>query len=106
LLDAARAKLLAERGTRVRPGLDDKILTGLERPHDPRPRNRRATSRGAGADRSRASRRLTSCAGHCWRGGRLYASWKDGRARHPAYLDDHAFLLDALLESLQSRFPH
>ena len=39
-----------------------------------------------------------------WRDGRLYAAWKDGAARFPAYLDDHAFLLDALLEALQSRF--
>jgi len=34
--------------------------------------------------------------------GRLFASHKDGRTRFPAYLDDHAFLLDALLELLQS----
>ena len=36
--------------------------------------------------------------------GRLFASFKDGRARFPAYLDDHAFLLDALLKLLQSRW--
>ena len=36
--------------------------------------------------------------------GRLLASYKDGEARFPAYLDDHAFLLDALLELLQSRW--
>ena len=36
--------------------------------------------------------------------GRLYASYKDGRARFPAYLDDHAFLLEAVLELLQSRW--
>ena len=34
--------------------------------------------------------------------GRLLASFKDGVARFPAYLDDHAFLLDALLELLQA----
>lgn len=34
--------------------------------------------------------------------GRLLASFKDGAARFPAYLDDHAFLLDALLELLQA----
>ena len=34
--------------------------------------------------------------------GRLLASFKDGQARFPAYLDDHAFLLDALLELLQA----
>ncbi|MCB1844015.1 MAG: thioredoxin domain-containing protein, partial [Halioglobus sp.] len=36
--------------------------------------------------------------------GRLMASYKDGRARFPAYLDDHAFMLDALLELLQSNW--
>jgi hypothetical protein len=37
-------------------------------------------------------------------GGQLYASYKDGQARFEAYLDDHAFLLDALLELLQARW--
>ncbi|MGH8130663.1 MAG: thioredoxin domain-containing protein, partial [Steroidobacteraceae bacterium] len=37
-----------------------------------------------------------------FRDGRLLASYKDGHARFPAYLDDHAFLLDALLELLQA----
>ena len=36
--------------------------------------------------------------------GRLLANFKDGKARFPAYLDDHAFLLDALLELLQVRW--
>jgi len=36
--------------------------------------------------------------------GRLLASFKDGQARFPAYLDDHAFLLDALLELLQANW--
>jgi uncharacterized protein YyaL (SSP411 family) len=35
---------------------------------------------------------------------RLLASYKDNEARFPAYLDDHAFLLDALLELLQARW--
>lgn len=34
--------------------------------------------------------------------GRLLASYMAGKARFPAYLDDHAFLLDAILELLQS----
>ena len=36
--------------------------------------------------------------------GRLYASFKDDRARFPAYLDDHAFLVDAIIENLQARW--
>ena len=39
-----------------------------------------------------------------WVDDRLLATYKDGQARLPAYLDDYAFLLDALLELLQSRW--
>jgi uncharacterized protein YyaL (SSP411 family) len=39
-----------------------------------------------------------------FRDGRLLATYKDGRAHLNAYLDDHAFLLDALLEVMQTRF--
>ncbi len=103
LLDAARARLLAERGKRVRPGLDDKILTAWNG----------LMIRGlAVAGRLLATPALSEAAlaaidflrREAWRDGRLYAAWKDGTARFPAYLDDHAFLLDALLEALQSRF--
>jgi uncharacterized protein YyaL (SSP411 family) len=39
-----------------------------------------------------------------WRSGRLLASFKHGEARLNAYLDDHAFLLNALLETLQADY--
>jgi uncharacterized protein YyaL (SSP411 family) len=39
-----------------------------------------------------------------WRGGRLAATHKDGVTHLNAYLDDHAFLLDAALELMQSDF--
>jgi uncharacterized protein YyaL (SSP411 family) len=39
-----------------------------------------------------------------WRDDRLLATYKDGRAHLNAYLDDHAFLLAALLELMQSAF--
>jgi uncharacterized protein YyaL (SSP411 family) len=103
LLDAARAKLLAARGRRVRPGLDDKILAGWNA----------LMIRGlAIAGRLLDEPRLVDAAiaavdflgREAWRDGRLHAAWKDGAARFPAYLDDHAFLLDALLEVMQSRF--
>ena len=35
---------------------------------------------------------------------RLHASYKDGRVRFNAYLDDYVFLIDAILEYLQSRW--
>ena len=39
-----------------------------------------------------------------WVDGRLFATWKEGRARFPAYLDDHAFVLEAALRLLQARW--
>jgi uncharacterized protein YyaL (SSP411 family) len=39
-----------------------------------------------------------------WRDGRLLATRRDDRAELNAYLDDHAFLLAALLEAMQTRF--
>ena len=34
----------------------------------------------------------------------LFATWKDGRARYPGYLDDYANLLDALLVLLEAQW--
>jgi hypothetical protein len=39
-----------------------------------------------------------------WNGDRLLATYKDQRARFPAYLDDYAFLAASLLELLQYRW--
>jgi uncharacterized protein YyaL (SSP411 family) len=39
-----------------------------------------------------------------WNNGRLTATYKDGRARLNAYLDDYAFLLAATIEMLQTQF--
>jgi uncharacterized protein YyaL (SSP411 family) len=39
-----------------------------------------------------------------WQNGRLRASYKDGRARFAAYLDDYALTAFALLELMQWRF--
>ncbi|MET0659305.1 MAG: thioredoxin domain-containing protein [Steroidobacteraceae bacterium] len=100
LLNTARHKLLAIRERRQRPGLDDKVLTswnalaigGLA--HTARALGY-ADARSAALAASDGLRRSV------WQGNRLLAAYKEGRARFPAYLDDHAFLLDALLESLQ-----
>lgn len=39
-----------------------------------------------------------------WVDGRLLATYKDGKAHLNAYLDDYAFLLDAILTLLQARW--
>ena len=87
---------------RVRPGRDDKILTSwnallIERLRVPRawPIARTGSWRAVAPS--------TSCAASL-DDGRLLATSKDGRSHLNAYLDDHAFLLAALLEMLQTRF--
>ncbi|HTT13104.1 MAG TPA: thioredoxin domain-containing protein [Burkholderiaceae bacterium] len=103
LLQSARVKLLRVRSARVRPGLDDKILTswnalmvhGLAR----------AARVFGRADWLALAQGTTDfLRTDLVRDGRLYATFQGGTARHGAYLDDFAFLLDALLELMQARF--
>ena len=89
---------------RVRPGRDEKILTswnalminGMARAARV---FGRAGLAGLGAARARFHSART-----LWRDGRLLATCKDGRAHLNAYLDDYAFLLDALLELCRREF--
>jgi uncharacterized protein YyaL (SSP411 family) len=46
----------------------------------------------------RARRAARFLLGNSLRDGRLYRTWKDGEARHPGLLDDHAFLVAGLLD--------
>jgi uncharacterized protein YyaL (SSP411 family) len=103
LLASGRAKLLAARERRVRPGLDDKLLTAWNALMI---RGLAISGRllGERAHVDAATEAIDFLRQNCWRDGQLLAAWKDGVARFPAYLDDHAFLLDALLELLQARF--
>ncbi|MGQ0430742.1 MAG: thioredoxin domain-containing protein, partial [Gammaproteobacteria bacterium] len=103
LLASGRAKLFAARERRLRPGRDDKVLTGW---NGLVIRGLAIAGRMLGRDDlvDVACRALDFLRARCWQDGTLFATWKDGRARFPAYLDDHAYLLDALLELLQSRF--
>src|SRR3984885_10086550 len=103
LIDQARAKLLKERELRVWPARDEKILTawnalmikGLAIAARVLRRPDLEKAAAAAVDSLRRS---------LWRDGRLLAAGKDGRAHLPAYLDDYAFLADALLELLQTRW--
>jgi uncharacterized protein len=102
-LGSARQKLFGARSRRVRPGLDDKVLTSC---------NALMITGIARATRYLDAAALMGLADNAldflhkaaWRDGRLYAKAGDDSARFPAYLDDHAFLLEALLESLQCRW--
>jgi len=100
-IERARKILLSERMTRVAPARDEKQLTAW---------NALAIRGFAIAGRSldrpdlivAANQAVDFIRENLIVDGRLMASYKDGVARFPAYLDDHAFLLDALLELLQS----
>ncbi|MEW6515055.1 MAG: thioredoxin domain-containing protein [Pseudomonadota bacterium] len=101
LLESARAKLFAARVKRVRPGCDDKILTswnalmieGLARAA-------RIFERPDWLAAARCA--LDFLRTRHWQDGRLLATSRHGKAHLPAYLDDYAFLLAALLELMES----
>ncbi len=103
LLDSGRARLLAVRERRVRPGRDDKVLAGW---NGLMIRGLAISGRllGETGHVEAATRAVDFLRHNCWRDGQLFAVWKDGVARFPAYLDDYAFLLDGLLELLQARW--
>jgi len=102
-IERAKKTLLVERAKRIAPARDEKQLTSW---------NALAIRGLAIAGRSLDRPELTAAAGDAIKfiqnnlveHGRLLASYKDAKARFPAYLDDHAFLLDALLELLQSNW--
>jgi uncharacterized protein YyaL (SSP411 family) len=110
-LEHARAKLFAVRERRVRPGRDEKVLASWNALMV-RGMARAARVFGEGAWLASARRALDFLRGTLWRPepgaeeprGRLFATYKDGVAHLNAYLDDHAFLLDALLELMQNEF--
>jgi uncharacterized protein len=102
-LDKAREILLQHRQERVPPGRDEKILTSW---------NALMIKGMATAGRifarqdylEAAEKALDFIKNTLWVDGRLLATYKDGKAHLNAYLDDYAFLLDAVLTLLQARW--
>jgi len=103
-LALGREKLLAARGRRVWPDLDDKVLVswnGLMID---------ALAQAAGVlDDSRYLSAATSAAEFIARNlrrddGRLLHSWRAGRARFDAYLDDYACLANSLVSLYEAGF--
>ena len=100
---AAKKSLYARREKRIRPGRDEKILTdwnGLML---------RAFAEAAAHFlrddyRSIAEDNARFLLNTMWDGSRLLHSFKDGRARFNAYLDDYANLTDALFALYELTF--
>jgi uncharacterized protein YyaL (SSP411 family) len=98
-----RARLLAARAERTRPGLDDKRLTSW---------NALMISALADAGAALAEPRYLDAAAACAEflsrdmrdpDGRLLRTYNHGQAKIRAYLEDHAFLLEALIALFEAR---
>jgi len=103
-LDAARAALLAARAERVPPGLDDKRLCSW---------NALAIAALAEAGAVLGRPDYLAAAETCAEfvlgtmrdgNGHLLRTYKDGRAHLNAYLEDHAFMVEALLALYEAGF--
>jgi len=102
-LDTLTCKLLHIRNKRSQPGRDDKILCSWNA----------LMIRGMSLIGRRTQQpkyidsavRASEFIYHTlWNKQRLLASYKDGKAHLNAYLDDYAYLLQALIELLQARW--
>ncbi|MGZ8984509.1 MAG: thioredoxin domain-containing protein [Methylotenera sp.] len=108
LLQSAKAKLFAARAQRTRPGLDDKILTswnalaikGLARAGYVFNRADWLLLAQNAVDFIREHLWVKNSAGSF----QLLATAKDDKVHLNAYLDDYAFLLDALIELMQAGY--
>jgi uncharacterized protein YyaL (SSP411 family) len=102
-IDQACATLLAVREQRVHPDRDEKILTAWNALMI-----RGMAIAGRHLDMpawiASAERAVDFIRRELWKSGRLLATCKDGRAHLNAYLDDHVYLIDGLLELLQARW--
>jgi uncharacterized protein YyaL (SSP411 family) len=102
-LDDGRRRLYEERDRRIKPGLDDKILTSWNALMII------AMARGyriLADDRFLESARRAArfILDHMVDEGRLLATFREGRARFHAYLDDYAYFIGGLVELYESDF--
>ncbi|HEY3487410.1 MAG TPA: thioredoxin domain-containing protein, partial [Gammaproteobacteria bacterium] len=102
-LETARNLLLSERYQRIAPGRDEKILTSWNSLMI------KALFRAGQALQQQdwidaAEDALAFLRNTVWSNEQLYAVYSGGHARFAAYLDDYAFLLDAVMQALQCRW--
>jgi uncharacterized protein YyaL (SSP411 family) len=103
ILNDGRKKLLAARGKRIRPGLDDKVIVswnGLMLSAFARAYQVTGNPEYAGVIRAN----IDFVRENMTRGGQLLRSYNRGQAVNPGYLDDYAFWIRALLDSYEALF--
>ena len=99
-----RERLYAARSARIRPGLDDKRLTSWNALMISA-----LAAAGAGLERPDYVAGAAACAEFLLGElrddeGRLLRTWKDGRAHIDGYLEDYAYLVQALLTLYEATF--
>jgi uncharacterized protein YyaL (SSP411 family) len=98
IIKNGKEKLLTERNKRVRPGLDDKILLNWNALMNTACSKAFAAT-GMEKFRQLAIGNMQFLLDNFSNGNdRLYHSWKNGKQKHNAFLDDYAFLIQALIQ--------
>jgi uncharacterized protein YyaL (SSP411 family) len=102
-VEKARARLFGRREKRIHPGRDEKVLTAW---NGLMINSLAQVSRVLGRPDflDLAIRSADFILRELRRDGRLLRSFKDGQARHNAYLEDYAFITEGLLELYQTTF--
>jgi len=98
LLEAGKKKLLSERSKRVRPLLDDKIILGWNALMNTAC-SKAYMATGQPEYRQLAIDNMNFLMEKFRAGdGGFYHTWKERIAKYPAFLDDYAFLVQALIQ--------
>jgi uncharacterized protein len=98
LLERGKKKIMEVRAGRVRPGLDDKILLGWNALMNTAASKAYAAT-GEESYRQLAITNMNFLFDKFSAGDKgFYHTWKNDQARYPAFLDDYAFLVQALLQ--------
>ncbi len=104
VLKRSKEKLMERRAARVRPGLDDKCLTAWNA------MTIKGLAEASVICEEPAWLKLSSVAAKYIlehmraKDGGLFRNFKNGKASIPAFLDDYAFLIDALISLYQADF--
>lgn len=103
VVQAFKEKALAERGKRIRPGLDDKVLTGWNGLLI-----KGLCDAGIAFDDKRfielAKGVATFIKTSTWKGEVLYRSYKKGEAKLYGYLEDYAAVIDGMMRLYEATF--
>jgi len=97
IIDQGKKKLLAARSKKIRPGLDDKIILGWNALMNI------ACSKAFAATGVEEYKQLAiDNMQFLWRelkkaGNEFHHTWKNNQVKYPAFLDDYAFLISALM---------